>query len=103
MCKNHDKRTYYFTYIWQTHEASKVFEHLTSLGLKPNAKSYSVLVDAHLINRDVKSALSVVDDMVIALSFFLEWKQVFFYCEVRLRISILLAVGCWFSTDERDS
>ncbi|PNY07994.1 pentatricopeptide repeat-containing protein mitochondrial-like [Trifolium pratense] len=49
-----------------THEASKVFEHLVSLGVKPNAKSYSVLVDAHLINRDVKSALAVIDDMISA-------------------------------------
>ena len=53
--------------LWQTHEASKVFEHLVSLGLKPNAKSYSLLIEAHLINRDVKSALAVVDDMVFTL------------------------------------
>jgi pentatricopeptide repeat protein len=57
--------TYYSIIFWQTHEASKVFEHLVSLGVKPNAKSYSVLVDAHLTNRDVKSALAVIDDMVI--------------------------------------
>lgn len=42
-----------------------------SLGLKPNVKSYSLLVDAHLINRDVKSALAVIDDMVTGF-FFLE-------------------------------
>lgn len=56
--------------LLQTHEASRVFEHLMSLGLKPNAKSYSLLVDAHLINRDVKSALAVIDDMVTATFFF---------------------------------
>ena len=56
--------------LWQTHEASRVFEHLLSLGLKPNAKSFSLLVDAHLINRDVKSALAVLDDMVTAMVFF---------------------------------
>lgn len=43
-----------------------MFEHLVSLGVKPNAKSYTLLVDAHLINRDVKSALAVIDDMVSA-------------------------------------
>lgn len=52
-----------FGKLKKTHEASRVFEHLVSLGLKPNAKSYSLLVDAHLINRDVKSALAVIDDM----------------------------------------
>lgn len=57
--------------LWQTQEASKVFEHLVSLGLKPNAKSYSLLIEAHLINRDVKSALAVIDDMVSTLFFFL--------------------------------
>jgi len=56
--------------LWQTHEASKVFEHLVSLGLKPNAKSYSLIIEAHLINRDVKSALAVIDDMVSTLFFF---------------------------------
>ncbi|XP_045813467.1 pentatricopeptide repeat-containing protein At1g26460, mitochondrial [Trifolium pratense] len=57
---------YAFGKLKKTHEASKVFEHLVSLGVKPNAKSYSVLVDAHLINRDVKSALAVIDDMISA-------------------------------------
>lgn len=50
--------------LWQTFEASRVFEHLVSLGVKPNAMSYSLLVDAHLINRDQKAALTVIDDMV---------------------------------------
>lgn len=54
---------YAFGKLKKTHEAAGVFEHLVSLGLKPNAKSYSLLVDAHLINRDVKSALAVIDDM----------------------------------------
>lgn len=52
--------------VWQTVEASNVFGHLVSLGIKPNAKSYSLLVDAHLVNKDPKSALSVIDDMVTA-------------------------------------
>lgn len=52
--------------VWQTVEASNVFGHLVSLGVKPNAKSYSLLVDAHLVNKDPKSALSVIDDMVTA-------------------------------------
>ena len=41
-----------------------MFDHLTGLGVKPNAMSYSLLVDAHLINRDQKAALSVIEDMV---------------------------------------
>lgn len=53
--------------MWQTFEASRVFEHLLGLGVKPNAMSYSLLVDAHLINRDPKAALSAIDDMVNAL------------------------------------
>lgn len=47
-------------------EATKVYDHLTGLGLKPNATTYSLLVDAHLIKRDPKAAISVIDDMVKA-------------------------------------
>ncbi|PQP92671.1 pentatricopeptide repeat-containing protein [Prunus yedoensis var. nudiflora] len=57
---------YAFGKFKQTVEASNVFGHLVSLGVKPNAKSYSLLVDAHLVNKDPKSALSVIDDMVNA-------------------------------------
>ncbi|MED6182221.1 hypothetical protein PIB30_026613 [Stylosanthes scabra] len=57
---------YAFGKLKKTGEATRVFEHLLSLGVKPNAKSYSLLVDAHLINRDVKSALAVLDDMIAA-------------------------------------
>jgi pentatricopeptide repeat protein len=55
-----------------------VFEHLVGLGVKPNAMSYSLLVDAHLINRDPKAALSVIDEMVTAF-FYLLYKLVFVY------------------------
>lgn len=51
--------------LWQTFEASRVFEHLVSVGVKPNGMSYALLVDAHLINRDPKAALSVIDEMVM--------------------------------------
>ncbi|XP_031274453.1 pentatricopeptide repeat-containing protein At1g26460, mitochondrial [Pistacia vera] len=57
---------YAFGKLKKTFEASRVFEHLISLGVKPNAMSYSLLVDAHLINRDQKAALTVIDDMVTA-------------------------------------
>ncbi|GLJ15817.1 hypothetical protein SUGI_0260860 [Cryptomeria japonica] len=50
----------------QTFEATNVFAHMTSLGVKPNEKSYSLLVDAHVFNRDTKSALAVVNDMMTA-------------------------------------
>lgn len=49
---------------WQTTEACNVFEHLVSIGVKPNSTTYSLIVDAHLINRDPKSALKVIDEMV---------------------------------------
>ncbi|XP_050237171.1 pentatricopeptide repeat-containing protein At1g26460, mitochondrial [Mercurialis annua] len=56
--------TYAFGRLRKTFEAARVFEHLVSMGIEPNATSYSLLVDAHLINRDVKAALSVIDEMV---------------------------------------
>ncbi|CAK7326192.1 unnamed protein product [Dovyalis caffra] len=55
-----------FGRLKKTFEASNVFEHLASMGIKPNAMSYSLLVDAHLINRDAKAAVSVIDKMVSA-------------------------------------
>ncbi|KAG2702497.1 hypothetical protein I3760_06G092500 [Carya illinoinensis] len=57
---------YAFGRLRKTFEASRVFEHFVSLGVQPTAMSYSLLVDAHLINRDPKSALSVIDEMVTA-------------------------------------
>jgi hypothetical protein len=57
----------FLLFLWQTFEASNVFEHLVSLGVKPNAMSYSLLVDAHLINRDTKAAVLVIDKMVMHL------------------------------------
>ncbi|CAI0463093.1 unnamed protein product, partial [Linum tenue] len=48
----------------KTDEASKVLEHMIGLGIKPNAMSYSLIIDAHLINRDVKAALSTIGQMV---------------------------------------
>lgn len=47
-----------------------MFEHLVSLGVKPNATTYSMLVDAHLINRDPKAALAVIDEMVQSRTLF---------------------------------
>lgn len=41
-----------------------MFEHISTLGVKPNATTYSLLVDAHLANKDPKSALAVIDKMV---------------------------------------
>eukprot|EP00252_Welwitschia_mirabilis_P001978 TRINITY_DN11937_c0_g1_i2.p1 TRINITY_DN11937_c0_g1~~TRINITY_DN11937_c0_g1_i2.p1 ORF type:complete len:462 (-),score=94.30 TRINITY_DN11937_c0_g1_i2:230-1615(-) len=48
----------------QTFEASNVFSHMTNAGIKPNTQSYSLLIDAHLINRDTKSAFAAVHDMM---------------------------------------
>lgn len=55
---------------WKTFEASRVFEHMLSLGVKLNAKS--LLVDA----------FSVIDDMVTLFPFWLMkgdlcWKKIF--------------------------
>ncbi|KAI3452903.1 hypothetical protein Pfo_009566 [Paulownia fortunei] len=47
-------------------EAVKVFEHFVGLGVKPNATTYSLLIDAHLIKRDPKASLSVIDEMIYA-------------------------------------
>ncbi|XP_019166404.1 PREDICTED: pentatricopeptide repeat-containing protein At1g26460, mitochondrial [Ipomoea nil] len=55
-----------FGKLGKSDEATKVYGHLTGLGLKPNATTYSLLVDAHLIKRDPKAAISVIDDMVKA-------------------------------------
>ncbi|KAF5752057.1 pentatricopeptide repeat-containing protein [Tripterygium wilfordii] len=55
-----------FGRLKKTFEASRVFEHLVSKGVKPNAMTFTLLVDAHLIDRDAKAALSVIDEMVTA-------------------------------------
>ncbi|KAH0464348.1 hypothetical protein IEQ34_007134 [Dendrobium chrysotoxum] len=55
-----------FGKVKKTSEACKVFEHLVSLGVKPNTTTYTLLVDAHLANRDPKAALLVIDEMVDA-------------------------------------
>ncbi|XP_020599420.1 pentatricopeptide repeat-containing protein At1g26460, mitochondrial [Phalaenopsis equestris] len=55
-----------FGKVKKTSEACKVFEHLVSLGVKPNATTYTLLVDAHLANRDPKAALNIIDEMADA-------------------------------------
>ncbi|VFQ72380.1 unnamed protein product [Cuscuta campestris] len=55
-----------FGKLGKSDDATKVYEHFTGLGVKPNATTYSLLVDAHLIKRDLKTALSLVDEMVQA-------------------------------------
>lgn len=50
----------------KTYEASRVFDHMVSLDVKPNATSYALLVDAHIVNRDAAAALLVIDEMVTA-------------------------------------
>ncbi|CAL5419086.1 unnamed protein product [Camellia sinensis] len=47
-----------------TSEASSVFDHLISKGVKPNSTTYSLFVNTHLIKRDQKAALSVINEMV---------------------------------------
>jgi pentatricopeptide repeat protein len=45
-------------------EAVKIFEHFKSLGVKPDALTYSLLVDSHLLERDQKSALLTIEEMI---------------------------------------
>ncbi|KAL2559435.1 Pentatricopeptide repeat-containing protein [Forsythia ovata] len=47
-------------------EAVKVYEHFVGSGIKPNGTTYSLLVNAHLIERDPKAAISVIEDMIQA-------------------------------------
>ncbi|KAL1569838.1 pentatricopeptide repeat-containing protein, mitochondrial [Salvia divinorum] len=54
-----------FGKLGKRNEAVRVFEHFNGLGVKPNKTTYSLLVDAHLVVRDVKAALASVDDMKI--------------------------------------
>lgn len=54
-----------FLFLLQRDEAAKVYEHFVGLGVKPNAMTFSLLVDAQLIKRDLKGAISVVDEMVL--------------------------------------
>lgn len=53
-----------FVKLNKTSEASSVFDHLISKGVKPNSTTYSLLVNAHLIKRDQKAALCVINEMV---------------------------------------
>lgn len=53
-------------FMCQRDEAVKVFEHFVGLGVKANATTYSLLIDAHLIKRDLKAALFVMDEMVFS-------------------------------------
>ncbi|CAI9094625.1 OLC1v1030391C1 [Oldenlandia corymbosa var. corymbosa] len=55
---------YAFGKLKKTEEAVKVFDHFVSLSLKPNATTYSLLVDAHLVTKNQKAALSVIQEMV---------------------------------------
>ncbi|XP_009624795.1 pentatricopeptide repeat-containing protein At1g26460, mitochondrial [Nicotiana tomentosiformis] len=57
---------YAFAKLGKRDEATKVYEHFMDLGVKPNEMTYSLLVDAHLIKREPKAAISVVDEMVHA-------------------------------------
>jgi len=55
-----------FGKLKQTGEACNVFQHVLTLGVKPNSTTYSLLVDAHLANKDPKAALAIIDEMVDA-------------------------------------
>ncbi|CAG7864695.1 hypothetical protein BRARA_I03116 [Brassica rapa] len=57
---------YAFGKVKKTPEATRVYSHLVGEGVKPDTRTFSLLVDAHLVNRDPKSALTVIDDMIKA-------------------------------------
>lgn len=50
----------------QRKKALELFEQLKGLGIKPNAMTYALLVDAHLVKKDPISALAIIDEMVIS-------------------------------------
>ena len=37
---------------------------MTGSGLQPDKRTYNLLIKAHIVNRDTKSAMEVVDQMV---------------------------------------
>ncbi|KAF5956935.1 hypothetical protein HYC85_004160 [Camellia sinensis] len=53
-----------FVTLDSTSEASSVFDHLISKGVKPNSTTYSLFVNTHLIKREQKAALSVINETV---------------------------------------
>lgn len=55
-----------------------MFEHLVSSGLKPNAQTYAILLQAHVVNKDPSAALSIISSMVTLHMFYLN----FFLCHV---------------------
>ncbi|ONK60253.1 uncharacterized protein A4U43_C08F16100 [Asparagus officinalis] len=55
-----------FGKVKKTSEAASVFEHLVSKDVKPNATTYRLLIEANLVNRDPKAAISMLDQMVDA-------------------------------------
>ncbi|XP_062187451.1 pentatricopeptide repeat-containing protein At1g26460, mitochondrial-like [Phragmites australis] len=57
---------YAFGKMRKTEEACNVLQHLLGIGVKPNATTYSLLVNAHLVNKNPKAALAIIDGMVDA-------------------------------------
>lgn len=55
-----------FGKVRKTTEAASVFEHFASKDVKADATSYKLLIEAHLVNRDQKAAISVLDQMIEA-------------------------------------
>ncbi|KAK1379475.1 Pentatricopeptide repeat-containing protein [Heracleum sosnowskyi] len=47
-------------------KALEIFKQLKGLGIKPNAMTYALLVDVHLLASKPISALAVIDEMVIS-------------------------------------
>jgi pentatricopeptide repeat protein len=42
---------------------------MTGSGLQPDKRTYNLLIKAHIVNRDTKSAMEVVDQMVCMLGY----------------------------------
>lgn len=73
--------SFWLLYIFvQREKALNLFEQLKGLGIKPNAMTYALLVDAHLIvdarivddthliESNQESALAIIEEMVIPFS-----------------------------------
>ncbi|XP_074351904.1 pentatricopeptide repeat-containing protein At1g26460, mitochondrial-like [Apium graveolens] len=50
----------------QREDSAMFFNQLKGLGIKANSTTYVLLIDAHLSAGDHKSALSVIEDMVLS-------------------------------------
>lgn len=52
-----------FAKMRKVSETLKVYEYMIGSGLQPNQQTYDLLIKAHVVNRDTKSAMEIVNQM----------------------------------------